>query len=135
MRNNSDISQRPYGLAERFAEKRQKGIRKAKSQSLLINPISRVKTATASIGLYIITYYNMVMAEMFKAKVRKVGTSFGVLIPMEVIAKEGIKEGEEVEISMLKKRKLQDVLKAFGTAKGTEPFERDREDRLDREGY
>lgn len=75
------------------------------------------------------------MAEMFKAKVRKVGTSFGVLIPMEVIAKEGIKEGEDIEVSVLKKKNLDKLLKLFGSAKGTEPFERDRKDRLDREEY
>ena len=120
----------------RFFEKRQKGRRRARSQPLLMNPISRVKTATASIGLYIITYYNRVMAEMFKAKVRKVGTSFGVLIPMEVIAKERIKEGEEVELSLIRRKKFDDLLKkTFGSAKGAGPFERDMEDRLEREGY
>ena len=75
------------------------------------------------------------MAEMFKAKVRKVGTSFGVLIPMEIITKEKIKEGEEIELSLLKKKNLDKLLKLFGSVKGAEPFERDREDRLDREGY
>lgn len=76
------------------------------------------------------------MAEMFKAKVRKVGTSFGVLIPMEIISNEGIKEGEEVELSIIRRKKLDALLKKlWGSAKGTEPFERDREDRLAREGY
>ncbi|MBI2141764.1 AbrB/MazE/SpoVT family DNA-binding domain-containing protein [Candidatus Woesearchaeota archaeon] len=75
------------------------------------------------------------MAEMFKAKVRKVGTSFGVLIPMEIITKERIKEGEEVQLSLLKERKLEAIRKLFGSMKGAKPFERDREDRLDREEY
>ena len=77
------------------------------------------------------------MAELFKAKVRKVGSSFGVLIPMEVMTKEGIKEGEEVEVGILKQkqRRLAELLKLAGTAKGAGPFERDREDRLDREEY
>jgi len=35
---------------------------------------------------------------MFKAKVRKVGTSLGVLIPREVAEREKIKEGEEVDV-------------------------------------
>ena len=69
---------------------------------------------------------------MFTAKVRKVGTSFGVLIPMEVITREGIKEGEEVELSLLKERKLEAINKLFGIAKGTKPFRRDRTDRVDR---
>ncbi len=75
------------------------------------------------------------MVEMFKAKIRRVGTSFGVLIPMEIMTKEEIKEGEEVQVSLLKKKNLDKLLKLFGSAKGTKPFERDREDRLDREEY
>ena len=76
------------------------------------------------------------MAEMFKAKIRKVGTSFGVLIPMDIITKENIKEGEEVELSIIWRKKLDALLeKLWGSAKGAGPFERDREDRLDREGY
>ena len=75
------------------------------------------------------------MVELFKAKVRKVGDSFGVLIPMEIITKEKIKEGEEIEVSLLKKKNLDTLLKLFGSAKGAGPFEREREDRLDRKGY
>lgn len=76
------------------------------------------------------------MAEMFKAKVRKVGDSLGFLIPKEIADTESIKEGEEVEVSVLKRRKLDALLKKLrGSAKGAGPFERDREDRLDREGY
>jgi antitoxin component of MazEF toxin-antitoxin module len=72
------------------------------------------------------------MPELFKAKVRKVGTSLGVLIPKELIKRENIKDGEEVEVSLLKQRKLEEVLKLIGTAKDTKPFERDRADRVDR---
>jgi antitoxin component of MazEF toxin-antitoxin module len=72
------------------------------------------------------------MPELFKAKVRKVGTSLGILIPKEVIEKQKIKEGEEVEVGLLKQRKLEEVLRLIGTAKGTKPFERDRIDRVDR---
>ena len=72
------------------------------------------------------------MPELFKAKVRKVGTSLGVLIPKEIAKREKIKEGEEVEIGLLKAKTVNEVLRLFGTAKGTKPFVRDREDRLDR---
>ena len=72
------------------------------------------------------------MSELFKAKVRKVGTSLGILIPKEVAEHESIKEGQEIELSILKQRKLEEVWKLIGTAKGTKPFERDRTDRLDR---
>lgn len=72
------------------------------------------------------------MPALFKVKVRKVGSSLGVLIPKEFVKKEKIKEGEEIEVSLLKQRKLEEILKLIGTAKGTEPFKRDRTDRVDR---
>lgn len=72
------------------------------------------------------------MPELFKAKVRKVGTSLGVLIPKELAKREKIKEGEEVEVGLLKENRLRLIEKAFGIAKGAKPFERDRTDRLER---
>lgn len=69
------------------------------------------------------------MAKLFKAKVRKVGTSLGILIPKEVAERERIKEGEEIEVGLLKTRKLAEVLKLFGTAKSAKSFARDRLDR------
>ena len=73
---------------------------------------------------------------MFKVKVRKVGDSLGFLIPKEIADKESIKAGDEIEVGILKRRKLDALLKKLmGSAKGAGPFERDREDRLDREGY
>ena len=72
------------------------------------------------------------MSELFRAKVRRVGTSLGVLIPKQIAKQERIKEGQEIELSLLKRRKLEEVWKLIGTAKGTKPFERDRIDRLDR---
>lgn len=82
----------------------------------------------------IITYYNKVrgLPGMFKAKVRRVGTSLGFLIPKEVAEQEKIREGEEVKVGILKERNLEDVLKLFGTAKGAKPFEREKEDRAER---
>ncbi len=72
------------------------------------------------------------MGEMFKAKVRRVGTSLGLLIPMEFAEKEKIKEGEVVDVGILKENRLALVEKYFGIAKGSKPFVRDRTDRLDR---
>ena len=93
-------------------------------------------SALKAVTLNIITYYNKFMAELFKAKIRKIGSSFGVLIPMEVITKEKIREGDEIEVSIVRRKKLDALLKKlWGSARGKEPFERDREDRLDREGY
>ena len=37
------------------------------------------------------------MGKVFEVKVRRVGTSLGLLIPKEIAEKEKIKEGEKVE--------------------------------------
>lgn len=68
------------------------------------------------------------MTEIFKTKVRNVGTSLGVLLPKEVIREEGIKEGEEIEISILKKN-LDLINRSFGIDRGAKKFERDHTDR------
>ena len=41
-----------------------------------------------------------------KSKLRRWGNSLGVIIPRELVAKEGLREGEEVEISL---RKISDI--------------------------
>ena len=69
------------------------------------------------------------METVFKVKVRRIGSSLGVLIPKRMIDKKKIKEGEEIEISLLKRRK-ELIAKAFGIAKGAGPFERDNSDRV-----
>lgn len=64
--------------------------------------------------------------ELFKANVRKVGNLLKILTPKEVVNIKRIREGEEVEIGILKQRKIKKVLKLIGIAKGTKPFERDK---------
>lgn len=68
------------------------------------------------------------MAEVFETKVRSVGTSLGVLIPMEIARKEKLKEGQKIEISILKKN-LKLLKEAFGIDKGASKFEREHNDR------
>ncbi len=41
-----------------------------------------------------------------KSKLKRWGNSFGVLIPKALVEQEGLKEGEEVEISV---RRLEDI--------------------------
>ena len=72
------------------------------------------------------------MTESFKAKARRVGTSIGVLIPKGVIHQQKIKIGQELQLFFLKPKRLEEIEKMFGTAKGAKPFERDRTDRVDR---
>lgn len=61
------------------------------------------------------------MDKIFKGKIRRIGTSLGVLIPKQLIKDENIKEGEEIEIALLKRRKHL-IAKAFGVTKGSKPF-------------
>ena len=37
-----------------------------------------------------------------KSKLKRWGNSFGVVVPKDIVEKEGLKEGEEVEISVRK---------------------------------
>ena len=46
-----------------------------------------------------------------KSKLKRWGNSFGVVVPKEVVEKEGLKEGEEVEISV---RRASDIRQLFG---------------------
>lgn len=46
-----------------------------------------------------------------KAKLKRWGNSYGVVVPKEMVEKEGLKEGEEVEISV---RKASDIKHLFG---------------------
>jgi len=72
------------------------------------------------------------MSELFTAKIRKVGTSVGILIPRGIIEKEKMKIGEEMKFSVFKQKRLEEIEKMFGIAKGAKPFRRDNGDRIDR---
>jgi antitoxin component of MazEF toxin-antitoxin module len=63
---------------------------------------------------------------VFKTKVRTVGTSLGVLIPKEVIEELKIREGEEIDVAVLKQKRIEEIKSLFGIAKGAAPFVRER---------
>lgn len=46
-----------------------------------------------------------------RSKLKRWGNSFGVVVPKDIVEKEGLKEGEEVEISV---RKASDIKGLFG---------------------
>lgn len=70
------------------------------------------------------------MAELFKTKVRQVGTSLGVLIPKEIVRKDSLEKGAEIEVAILKKD-MRLIDEAFGSAKKARlSFKRDRKDRI-----
>ncbi len=72
------------------------------------------------------------MAEVFEAKLRRVGNSLGIIIPKEVIQAGGFVEGDTIQVSIIEsnlaeRNKL--LLAIAGKYKGKEPFVRDKEDR------
>jgi len=77
------------------------------------------------------------MGDIFRTKVRNVGTSLGVLLPKEIVKKENVRVGDEVEVSIFRslpkeeRRKL--IKKSFGMFRSSRSkllkFERDRKDR------
>lgn len=50
-----------------------------------------------------------------KAKVRSWGSSFGVIIPADIVKKEGINEGDEIIMELSKQKPLKEL---FGSLKG-----------------
>jgi len=50
-------------------------------------------------------------------KIRRWGNSFGIIIPHEVMKSKGLKEGEEVDAILLKKKKGNVLRETFGKAK------------------
>ncbi|MGA1792383.1 MAG: AbrB/MazE/SpoVT family DNA-binding domain-containing protein [Thermoplasmatota archaeon] len=72
------------------------------------------------------------MSQVFKAKVRKIGNSYGILIPAEIIQELHVGSGDELMISVatidLEERNRL-LVKMAGLYKGTGPFEREKEDR------
>lgn len=50
-----------------------------------------------------------------KTKLRKWGSSLGIIVPAEIVNKEKLKEGEEVVVEIKKKSNLEDL---FGSLKG-----------------
>ncbi len=70
------------------------------------------------------------MVNPFETTARKVGTSLGVLIPKEASEELGLKEGETVSVTILKRKKLHELVKSgFGIARGMPAFVRERSKR------
>ena len=72
------------------------------------------------------------MAEVFEAKLRRIGNSLGIIIPNEIIQAAGYDDGDTIQVSipysnLAERNKL--LLAIAGKYKGKEPFVRDKEDR------
>lgn len=70
------------------------------------------------------------MAEVFEAKLRKIGSSVGVLIPREHLKTLRADVGDTVEVGLLKHRNAHEIREGFGMARDfKEPFQRDKRTR------
>ena len=69
---------------------------------------------------------------VFKARLRRVGNSLGVLVPKAVADEAGASEGKEVQVAIMpvetRRRKLLQEL--AGSAPNLAPFEREDKDRF-----
>ena len=70
------------------------------------------------------------MNDIFRAKLRKIGSSIGILVPQEQLIALKANIGDEIEVALLKHRDPKEIDQGFGMAKDfTEPFERDKKTR------
>ena len=66
------------------------------------------------------------MSDAFVTKIRKIGSSAGIIIPRKVLEKINVDEGDEVVVQEIKKMSVDDV---FGMWKGARSFSHRSEDR------
>ena len=69
---------------------------------------------------------------VIETRLRKIGTSWGVILPREALKERNIREGESISVILPQKKKLALLEKVFGSAKGAKAFIRDRKDRVGR---
>lgn len=71
------------------------------------------------------------MGELFAAKVRRIGSSVGLLIPKERLAAMGAEVGDIVEVGILQHRDPKEIAEGFGMARHFRaPFQRDKKTRM-----
>jgi antitoxin component of MazEF toxin-antitoxin module len=68
------------------------------------------------------------MAKSIQVKLRRIGTSIGVLIPKSVLRDGNFKLGQSIEISLVKRPTKKEIEKAFGSAKWLKGFKREKGD-------
>ena len=67
------------------------------------------------------------MAEVFEAKLRKIGSSVGVLIPQDHLKALKADVGDTVEVGLLRHRNPREIMEGFGMAKEfRQLFKRDK---------
>ena len=63
------------------------------------------------------------MATMFRSKIRKLGTSVGMIVPKEIVKREELHEGDIVKVEIIKEKRVD----AFGMLKGMPSFNKEDE--------
>ena len=72
----------------------------------------------------------------YETKIKKLGNSYAVLIPKEVLQEEGLKENSNVHVSLEKNIRNQNVLKkTYGMLEGWKRTGQEVKDRARRELY
>ena len=73
-------------------------------------------------------------AKRFKAKIIRVGTSAGIIIPKEILKEKGLRAGEKAYFSIVITDKERHALieKMWGSVPDLGPFVRDKSDRMER---
>ena len=80
--------------------------------------------------------YNVIiyiMSEVFEAKIRRIGNSFGLIVPAHIIEEMNFHKGDVVQVVIphLKNRKRNKLLFEFaGIDKNKTKFKREKEDRF-----
>lgn len=71
------------------------------------------------------------MTQVFKAKLRKIGNSLGIIIPSEIIEERGFHEGVTVNVAIPPpdERRNKVLMELAGIDKKKPPFVRDKRDR------
>lgn len=72
--------------------------------------------------------------QTFQAAPKKWGNSLGVIIPKDILEAEGVKEGEEIEISVIK-RKQSAIWELAGTLDDQNMSAKEITDAIDEELY
>lgn len=69
------------------------------------------------------------MSELVNVKLRRIGTSLGVILPKRIIDEQKLKEGKTIDIAIIRKNPAL-IDKMFGIARDAKVFVRDRRDRV-----
>ncbi len=71
------------------------------------------------------------MTEVFRTKLRRIGNSLGLIIPLEIIHKLGFHKDDVVDVAIPPKKEVKNriILEIAGIDAGKSAFERDKGDR------